>query len=227
MEFPKINFLRYKIMNLLSRQNLGYTDRVKFNVDTLEIGHHKVKYKGIPLIKCPFDYVIMQMIIFEVKPDLIIEIGTNRGGSALYFADLLNTIGKGEIHTIDVQDIVFAEVKDHPRIKFFNDGYEGYNLEHSKVFENILVVEDASHMYEDVKETINKFKSLVKKDSYFIVEDGILDKLGWKNKYNGGPNKAIKEFIKEDDSFIIDRKWCDMFGVNATFNTNGYLKKIK
>lgn len=205
----------------------NYTEKVKFDVDTLEKGHHKILYKGIPVIKCPFDYVIMQMIIFEVKPDLIIEIGTNRGGSAYYFADLLDTIGKGIVHTIDVEDIVFSEVKKHPRINFFMDGFEGYNLENANGFENILIVEDASHMYEDVKATIHKFKELVKKDSYLIVEDGIIDKLGWKKKYNGGPNKAIKEFIKDQNEFIIDRKWCDMFGVNATFNTNGYLKRIK
>lgn len=208
-------------------KNFGYTDKVKFNVRTIENGHHKVLYKSVPLIKCPFDYVIMQMIIFEVKPDLIIEIGTNRGGSALYFADLLDLLGKGVVHTIDVVDMVFPEVKIHPKIKFFKEGFEGYGLENVSGFENVLIVEDASHIYEDVKATIHKFKGLVKKDSYMIIEDGILDQLGWKNKYNGGPNKAIKEFIKEDDSFIIDRKWCDMFGVNATFNTNGYLKKIK
>lgn len=213
-------------MALIKTSKINYTNKIKCDIKSIELGHHKLLYKDVPIIKCPFDYVIYQMIIFEVKPDLIIEIGTNRGGAALYFADLLDMIGHGEIHTIDINDIVYPQVKKHKRIKFFNQGFENYDLEITKNFNKILVIEDGSHIYEDVKSALNKFKSVVTAQSYFVVEDGILDKLGWKKKYNGGPNKAILEFINEDDSFVIDRKWCDMFGINATFNTNGYLKKI-
>ncbi len=205
----------------------NYTDKVYFNVNTIEQGHHKLIYRGVPMIKCPFDYVLYQMLIWEIKPDLIIEIGTNRGGSAYYFADLLDTIGHGEIHTIDIQDIVYEQVKLHTRIKFFKEGFEKYDLKRAEGFKTILVIEDGSHTYEDVSDTLRLFQNLVTPDSYFIVEDGILDKLGWKRKYNGGPNRAIKEFIDKNDDYVIDRKWCDMFGINATFNTNGFLKKIK
>lgn len=211
---------------MFKNNEIGYTDKVHFDVNTLEKGHHKMTYKDVPVIKCPFDYVIYQMILWEVKPDLVIEIGTNRGGSSLYFADLLGIIGHGEIHTIDIEDMVYEQVKNHKRIKFFREGFEQYDLKNAAGFEKILVIEDASHTYEDVKATLEKFNDLVSKDSYLIVEDGILDKLGWKRKYNGGPNKAIKEFISSNKNYIIDRKWCDLFGTNATFNTNGFLKKI-
>lgn len=215
------------IKKLLEKTVKNYTNKVHFDTYTLERGHHKLLYKDVPIIKCPFDYVIYQMILWEVKPDLIIEIGTNRGGSALYFADLLDIIGHGEIHTIDIEDMACAEVKKHPRIKFFKEGYQHYDLKNAEGFEKIIVIEDGSHTYGDVIETISKFSSVVNKDSYLIVEDGIIDKLGWKRKYNGGPNKAIKEFILGNKNYIIDRKWCDLFGINATFNTNGFLKKIK
>ena len=215
------------IKKLLEKTVKNYTNKVHFDTYTLERGHHKLLYKDVPIIKCPFDYVIYQMILWEVKPDLIIEIGTNRGGSALYFADLLDIIGHGEIHTIDIEDMACAEVKKHPRIKFFKEGYQHYDLKNAEGFEKIIVIEDGSHTYGDVIETISKFSSVVSKDSYLIVEDGIIDKLGWKRKYNGGPNKAIKEFILGNKNYIIDRKWCDLFGINATFNTNGFLKKIK
>lgn len=212
---------------MFSYKKNNYTDKVHFDTNSLEQGHHKLLYKDVPIIKCPFDYFIYQMILWEVKPDLIIEIGTNRGGSALYFADLLDIIGHGEIHTIDIEDMAYAEVKKHPRIKFFKNGYQQYDLRNIEGFEKIIVIEDGSHAYEDVVDTISKFKNIVSVGSYFIVEDGILDKLGWKKKYNGGPNRAIKEIVKADDTFVIDRKWCDMFGINATFNTNGFLKKIR
>jgi cephalosporin hydroxylase len=214
-------------MNLFKSKTANYTDDVNFNVNTLEVGHHKTTYKGVPVIKCPFDYILYQMIIFEIKPDLIIEIGAGKGGSALYMADLLNINNKGIIHSIDIEDNRWEDAKKHERIKFYLGGYQGYDIENIKDFDTVLIIEDGSHMYEDVIATLNKFHSYVTKDSYLIVEDGILDNLGWTKQFRGGPNKAIKEFLSVNDSFVIDRKWCDFFGINATFNTNGFLKKVK
>jgi len=96
----------------------------QFSLDGVNRGHHNTTYRGIPCIKCPFDYVMYQMIINELKPDLIIEIGTNNGGSALYMADILDTIGKGIIHTIDIESKVGELVQQHDRINLFTDGWE-------------------------------------------------------------------------------------------------------
>lgn len=202
-------------------------EKVKISVQTIYQGHHLVTYKGIKAIRCPFDYVIYQMIICEVKPDLVIEIGTNIGGGALYIADLLDSIGSGIVHTIDIVDQSDPKVKEHNRIKFFTDGWGNYDIEQTKGYEKILIIEDASHQYKDTLGVLNKFHKLVSKDSYFIIEDGIINKLGLEKKYNGGPLKAIREFLPHHSEYIVDSKWCDMFGKNATFNVNGYLKKIK
>ena len=59
----------------------------------IQNGLVKIQYKGVPCYKFPFDYVLYQMIIHDVRPDLIIEIGTLHGGSALYYADLMETFG--------------------------------------------------------------------------------------------------------------------------------------
>lgn len=168
-----------------------------------------------------------QILIFELKPDLIIEIGTNRGGSSFYLADLLDLVGHGELHTLDIVDIRNDFMKNHNRIKFFLNGFENYDLANTKGFEKIMIIDDGSHMYEDVKAALEKFKTIVSCGSYFIIEDGILDHLGWTDKYNGGPNRAIKEFVAENGIYEIDRKWCDFFGINATFNTNGFLLRKK
>ena len=80
---------------------------INLNLKDIHDGVFKSSYRGVPIQKFPFDYVIYQMIINEVKPDLIIEIGTMYGGSALYFADLMDAIGieGGEIHSIDIADL--------------------------------------------------------------------------------------------------------------------------
>ena len=212
---------------MIKFNNKNKEEAVRISVDSIDKGHHQVTYRGVKAIRCPFDYVMYQMIIEEVQPDLIIEIGTRKGGGAYYMADLLNNLGKGVIHTIDIVDEVEPIVKKHERIKFFTKGWNGYDLELTRDYKKILIIEDASHMYEDSIGVLNKFHSIVSKDSYLIVEDGIINELGLEKKYNGGPLRAIREFLSIHPDFKVDRKWCDMFGKNATFNVNGFLKKVK
>lgn len=213
-------------MNKFKFKKYKNSEIVDISIKSIDKGHHKVTYRGVKAIRCPFDYVIYQMIISEVKPDLIIEIGTRLGGGAYYLADLLDNIGHGIIHTIDIVDEVDTLVKNHRRIKFFTEGWAGYDLNLAKEYDKILIIEDASHLYQDTIGILNKFHGLVKKDSYFIVEDGIINELGFEKQYNGGPLKAIKEFLSDHPEYTIDRRWCDMFGTNATFNVNGYLRKL-
>ncbi len=203
-------------------------NQIELNIEKIVDGHHKVTYRGIKMIKNPFDYLLYQMIINEVKPDLIVEIGTNHGGTALYMSDMLDLIGKGEIHTIDVTEYPMDErVINNKRIKRFLGGYQSYDLKNCEGFETILVIDDGSHLYEHTLEILHKFKDIVTTNSYFIVEDGALIHIGLTQDYGGGPVRAIEEFLTTNDNYIIDRKWCDFFGKNATFNTNGFLKKVK
>jgi len=199
-----------------------------FSIASISEGHHKVKYRGIKLIKDPVDYLLYQMIINEVKPDLIIEIGTNHGACALYMADMLDLIGNGGVvHTIDIMEYPMDNlVLNHPRIVRFLGGFENYNLENAKGFNNILVIDDGSHLYGHVKSAMDKFKDIVSVNSYLIIEDGMLIHIGLEQQYDGGPLRAISEFLPNNTNFQIDRKWCDFFGKNATFNPNGFLKKI-
>jgi cephalosporin hydroxylase len=198
----------------------------RYSVKDIAAGHHNITYRGVPCIKCPFDYVMYQMILMEIKPDLLIEIGTNYGGSALYLADLMDLIGKGHLHTIDINDISCSEIKDHHRIKSYHSGWENYDIDQLDKYPTIMIIEDASHEYNNTLAALEKFAPFVTKGSYLIVEDGIIDALGQSKIYNGGPVKAIKEFLKRNNEFQIDNRWVDFFGENTTFNTMGYLKRI-
>jgi cephalosporin hydroxylase len=202
-------------------------EQVFFDAKTLYYGHQKITYRGIQSIRCPFDYVIFQMIISEVKPDLIIEVGTNNGGSALYLADLQAIYNiDGEIHSIDINENARENVASNHRIKLFTEGWEKYDMELAKKFKTVLVIEDAAHTYSCSIGAMKKFAPLVTKGSYLIVEDGIVDELGMSKNLEGGPLKAIREFLPSHPEFVVDRRWCDLFGKNATFNVNGYLKRI-
>lgn len=210
-------------------------DKVDFNIKTIHKGHEKVKYRNITTMKFPFDYVLYQMIICELRPDLVIEIGTDNGGSALYLADLMSLIGNGIVHTIDIVNKInpllpsATLINNHPRIRRFLQGWQGYDSNLTKGFKKVLIIEDGSHHYKDCLGTMQKFAPIVTKNSYLIVEDSLIEAIedqATLSFLDGGPLRAIREFLNTNKEFIIDRKYCDFFGKNATANVNGYLKKI-
>lgn len=198
-----------------------------FSLKGIDDGHHKLTYRGVPCIKCPFDYVLYQMIICNLKPDLIIEIGTNYGGSTLYMADLMNLSGTGRVHSIDIADNAHELVRAHERIELFYNGWQQYNQDLAKQYGKIMVIEDASHYYADTLAAMNAFADLVTCGYYLIVEDGIIDDLGLSKQYQGGPLKAITEFLPLHTEFEVDLSLVNFFGESTTFNTKGYLKKSK
>ena len=166
------------------------------------------------------------MLIYQLMPDLIIEIGTDKGGSTLYLADILNTLNNGIIHSIDIKAETNELINSNSRIKLFTEGWENYNINMVRNFNRVLIIEDSTHSYSDTLSILNKFSNSVTIGSYIIIEDGIIDELGVTKLYGGGPLKAIKEFLKKNKNFIIDEAYCNFFGKNATFNVNGYLKRI-
>jgi cephalosporin hydroxylase len=200
-------------------------EKVIFTSRSVHQGSLVTTYRGIVALRCPFDYVIYQMILSELKPDLVIEVGTNKGGGALYLGDLMNALGHGVVHTIDIENNAAPALREHPRIRLFTEGWEGYDIAEARQFASILVIEDASHVYEQTLGAMCKLAPLVSVGSYLIVEDGIVSELGTAHQYNGGPLRAIHEFLKSNSGFVVDSHWCDFYGRNATSNIRGYLKR--
>lgn len=189
-------------------------------------------YFGIKTFKNPFDFWIYQEIITEVQPDIIIEIGNFSGGSTLALAHILDNLGKVDAKVIGI-DInhtpVSKKAKEHKKINFIT-GNAIERVDQVKNFirkdDVVLVIEDSSHVYEDTLEMLKLYSPLVTKGSYFIVEDSIISN-GLDIKYinhNGGPYKAINEFVENNHDFEIDRKREKYI---LTWNPKGFLKRIK
>jgi cephalosporin hydroxylase len=88
------------------------------------------------------------------------------------------------------------------------------------------VVEDSAHTLEACTAALDFFGRHLLPGEYLVIEDGVLDDLGVTARYGGGPNAAIAEYLAAKPSvFEIAAGYCDMFGHNATYNPNGYLKK--
>lgn len=199
---------------------------VHFDVHTINNGHVNCTYRGIPFRKSPFDQCLYQMLIYKVKPDLVIEIGTKEGATALYIADIMDKIGKGVVHSIDKYITAKDEViLENPRIQLFDGGFRSYDVSNIFKDETVLVIDDGHNTYEEVRDSLSKLAPFVTPGSYFIVEDGIINQLGLQG-YNGGPIRAIAEYLGDHPEFVVDKNYTNMFGRNATFNVAGYLKRI-
>ena len=190
-------------------------------------GNGSTQWLGTTILKCPTDLWIYQEILYELKPDVVIETGTFNGGSALFFASLFDLIGKGEIITIDVQDI--KERPKHNRITYllgFSTSKEifGQVKELIKDKERVMVVLDSDHSKGNVLNELRMYNDLVTENSYLIVEDTNVNGHPVLPKFGAGPMEAVEEFLKENKNFVVDESKEKFF---LTFNPRGYLRKIK
>jgi len=196
---------------------------------------------GRPIIQYPQDMIAMQEIIWEVRPDLIIETGIAHGGSLVFYASLLELIGEGEIVgiDIDIREHNRREIEKHPmfkRIKLIEVSSISKEVvdqvkDTVKGKSRILVLLDSNHTHDHVMHELNLYAPFVSKNSYLVVFDTIVEDYPkgsikdrpWDTGNN--PKTAVHQFIKENESFIIDQKIDNKLLISVS--PNGYLKRIK
>jgi cephalosporin hydroxylase len=187
---------------------------------------NRTTYFGVQTLKNPMDAWIYQEIIFEMKPDVIVEIGNRHGGSALFFAHLCDALGKGKIIGLDLtHKTVPDRVKQHPRITFIaGDACQNVDRVERMISsdDRVLVIEDSSHTYENTLNVLRLYSKLTKLGDYFIVEDSICHH-GLDTGPSPGPYEAIEDFVKENAEFEIDRSR-ERFLI--TWNPKGYLRRV-
>ncbi|MFJ8523962.1 cephalosporin hydroxylase family protein [Bacillus cereus] len=188
---------------------------------------HDTHWLGVPILKLPSDLFLYQEIIYELKPDLIIECGTCYGGSALYLASILDLIGKGHVVTIDI----FPQPNrpSHDRITYVTASSVSVQavqtiLNMRKPADVILVILDSDHSKEHVAKELLLYQSIVTTGSYIIVEDTSINGNPVYPDWGPGPMEAVEEFLATNKNFIIDESKHKFF---ISFNPKGFLKKIK
>ena len=211
-----------------------------------EITRHRYAYNfrwmGRPIIQFPQDMIAMQEIIWDVKPDLVIETGVAHGGSLVYYASLLEMIG-GERYVlgidIDIRTHNRAAIEAHPMFKRI-ELIEGSSTSsevaeaaagHVKGKKSVLVVLDSNHTHAHVLEELRIYSPFVTRGSYIVVFDTLLEDMPddlledrpWGSGNN--PKTAVREFLTATDSFEIDREIESK--ILITVAPDGYLKRVK
>ncbi len=202
---------------------------------------YNFSWMGRPIIQYPQDMIAMQEIIWNLKPDLIIETGIAHGGSIIFSASLLEIIGKGEVLGIDVdiREHNRAEIEKHPM--FNRITMIGGSSVHSEVIEQVrthvagkltvMVVLDSNHTHKHVLSELELYSPFVTKDSYIVVFDTILEDMPenacsnrpWGKGNN--PKTAVHEFLKTHDEFVIDKDIENKLLITAA--PDGYLRRVK
>lgn len=166
---------------------------------------HKYSYHfewmGRPIIQYPQDMIAMQELIWEVKPDLIIETGIAHGGSLIMNASLLamldycDAIENGE--TLDPEKPkrrvlgIDIDIREHNRISIEThpmsnriDMIQGSSVaskiinqvyDYSKKYKRILISLDSNHTHDHVLAELEAYAPLTSANSYCVVFDTVIE----------------------------------------------------
>lgn len=203
---------------------------------------YNFSWMGRPIIQHPHDTMALQELIWTIKPDLIIETGIAHGGSIIFSASMLELLGgDGEVIAIDIDIRKHNrdEIENHPmykRIKLV-EGSSVAEETVAKVKElavdkkNIMVILDSNHTHDHVMQELELYSPFVSLNSYLVVFDTWVEDVP-ENYYpdrpwdkGNNPKTAVWEFIKNNESFVIDKSI--EYKLAITLAPDGYLKKIK
>jgi cephalosporin hydroxylase len=190
-----------------------------------EVSRHKYSYNftwlGRPVIQVPQDMMAMQEILWKVRPELVIETGVAHGGSAVFYASMLELAGRrGRVLgvDIDIREHARAALDDHP-MRSRIDLLQGSSIDPLVIDEvrrraegkaPIVVVLDSNHTHDHVLAELRAYAPLVKKGSYLVVFDTLIEDLpddffaGRPWKKGNSPKSAVREFLRETDRFVVD-----------------------
>ncbi len=198
-------------------------------------------WMGRPIIQYPQDMIALQEIIWETKPDVIVETGVARGGSVVFFASMLHLLG-GDGHVIGV-DIEIrphnrAAIEQHPmfeRITLIEQSStENDTIEQVAELcrgKRVLVVLDSNHTHDHVFKELELYSPLVTHGQYIVVLDTIVEDFPHDSFPNrpwdkgDNPKTAVWEFLKANDRFEIDRDRVSKLLLTAA--RDGYLLCVK
>ncbi len=210
-----------------------------------KVSRHKYSYNfswlGRPIIQFPQDIIAMQELIWQVKPELIIETGVAHGGSLVFYASMLHLLGKDGIVVgidIDIRGHNRCEIESHPfypRIRLIEGDSTATPVadqvrEMAKGKAPVLVVLDSNHTHQHVLHELNLYAPLVTRGSYLVVFDTIIEDFPadyfhdrpW-NKGNN-PKTAVTEFLLANKRFVLDRSIESKLQI--TVAPSGYLKCV-
>ncbi len=183
---------------------------------------YNFNWMGIPIFQYPQDIVALQEIIWETKPDLIIETGVARGGSLLLYASLLELLGGNGIVVgidIDIREHNQKKIIEHPlshRIRLIeNSSIDIETIDAIRPLaegkRKIMVSLDSNHTHDHVLKELELYTPFVSKGCYCVVFDTVIEDMirgsfpdkPWDKGNN--PKTAVGQFLQTNTNFKVDK----------------------
>jgi cephalosporin hydroxylase len=185
---------------------------------------------GVPLLKNPLDLMILQELITTIRPATIVETGSYRGGSALFYATVCAVVApRCLIITVDHDADLLV---DHPSIfPVPGDSVAPATVAHVRGLVEVgadhgpcLVLLDSDHSAAHVLAELRAYSPLVTPGSYLVVED---TNLGHEvvPGFGPGPREALGIWFAEDAPPFEADPHCERLGV--TWSPNGWLRRTE
>jgi cephalosporin hydroxylase len=173
---------------------------------------------GRPMIQLPEDMIRLQEVIFEVRPDVIVETGVAHGGSLVFYASLCELMGTGRVIGVDteIREHNRRAIEAHPLGKWITliEGDSASDAAIAKVRKRIgsarqvMVLLDSCHTKEHVGRELEAYAPMIGRGSYIVAMDGIMERLAgaprsetdwvWNN-----PRRAAMDFVEAHGEFEI------------------------
>ena len=200
---------------------------------------------GRPIIQLPEDLLRLQEVIYQIKPDVIIETGVAHGGSLIFYSSLCKAIGKGRVIGIDIEIRPHNRqgIEEHELFEYITliegNSISPIIVEQVKSLvnpeETVLVILDSNHSKSHVLGELNAYSSLVSSGSYIIATDGIMKDLvgaprSQSDWQSNNPYEAAQEFLQTHSEFILEQpKWIfnesNGLSENVTYWPGSWLKR--
>jgi cephalosporin hydroxylase len=206
--------------------------------------HTQDSYAGVPLSKYPEDLRVYEHLLWSDAPDTVIELGTQAGGSALWFRDRLSALARyGRIdRPPSVISLDLAQGWARENLARVDPGYEAEislleaDVRDADTVERVralvaegarcLVVEDSAHEYDTTLAALAGFARFVPSGGYFIVEDGCVDveALRLHDTWPRGVLPALHDWLgtAEGRDFTV-RRDLELYGVSC--HPEGFLQR--
>lgn len=187
-----------------------------------------VTWMGVKTLKCPMDLWIFQEILWECRPDWIVESGTYQGGSAFFLACMCEWMGAGRVISVDI-DPQQHELPVHPRIHYLSGSStrpEVFAQVQQQIGQGaqVMVILDSDHHFTHVTQELRLYSQLVSKGQYLVVEDTNLNGNPVQPDFGPGPREAVRQFMAHNPDFIVDQRREKLY---LTFNPEGFLRRVR
>ena len=185
-----------------------------------------VRWLGQPVWQNVLDLWTIQEAISDLRPALILETGTNRGGSAMFYATICDLLGSGRVVTVDVERL---HEYQHPRVQFLIGSSVDPAVVHrmreaaQAADGPVMVILDSDHSEAHVAAELEAYAPLVTDGSLLLVQDGVIDVLPIFAMERPGPLGAIRRFLATHPEFQLDEALDRRFLV--THHPAGWLRK--